>query len=256
MPVKLWMVYVVGLCLISATGCVSSIKQTVARGQGNTAYYDRRDYTSAEQYYRKAAQEGDAEASYLLSRMLLDGVKVPQNIGEGMNRLGDAAARGHVRANRDMGLVYMYGKYGVEKSVPRAIPYFERAAGQGDDVSAMSLAVIYGAGIGVPKNSVQSARWFSKSRDLGLPVDSEFTDPKYIDSLKPARRNSSGPSAGMVKEVQILLNQLGYKVGRPDGVAGKKTRGAILSFQHKYGMVGNGKVTRGLLMKLRSVAGK
>ncbi len=62
----------------------------------------------------------------------------------------------------------------------------------------------------------------------------------------------------VVKQLQIALAMLGYKVGEPDGVYGEKTRKAVLAFQKKLklerdGLVG-AKTARAINKALRQQA--
>jgi len=57
---------------------------------------------------------------------------------------------------------------------------------------------------------------------------------------------------GLVKEMQLLLNQLGYEAGVADGLAGKVTRQAVQDFQVDHGLSvtgGYNKMTMGVLRK-------
>jgi localization factor PodJL len=238
------------------SGCVSSIKSTMDRSTGDAEFYTRKNYTEAVKAYRSAANNGDAESSYMLSRLLLNSKYGVQNVGEGLNRLNDAAATGHVLANRDLGIIYMSGKHGVEKSITRALPYYERAAGQNDEVSVLALAMIYGSGMGVKKNPVQAARWFAKAQELGLPIPAEMSHPDTIASLRPlpdGKKRVSAASAdskSLVREAQSLLTKLGYNPGPADGLAGKKTRQAVMSFQKKQKLPATGEINDQLVRDL------
>lgn len=57
-----------------------------------------------------------------------------------------------------------------------------------------------------------------------------------------------------IKEIQALLNRLGYKVGTPDGVAGRQTRAGIKSFQRKSAIPADGYADIELLERLRTAA--
>jgi len=56
-------------------------------------------------------------------------------------------------------------------------------------------------------------------------------------------------------ELQTLLNQLGFNVGKPDGLIGAGTRAAIRSYQLKNSLPADGFATVELLTRLRSDAG-
>lgn len=60
---------------------------------------------------------------------------------------------------------------------------------------------------------------------------------------------NSGPrsielTSSQVAEAQRLLNELGYDTGKPDGVAGGRTRDAIRQYQRDHGMKPTGNLTR------------
>ena len=239
-------------------GCVSSIKSSMDKSKGDSAFYTSKNYSDAAIAYKNAANNGDIESSYMLSRILLNKQYGMENIGEGLNRLNEAAAAGHVLANRDLGLIYMSGKHGLEKSVPRSLPYFEMAAAKNDDVSVLALAMIYGSGMGVEKNSVQAARWFAKGQELGLPIPAEMSNPDAISSLRPLPENTqkvgTAPldSKNLIQEAQSMLTKLGYNPGPADGVAGKKTRQAVRDFQKKRKLTVTGEINEQLLHDLES----
>ena len=238
------------------SGCVSTIKSTMDRSTGDAEFYTRKNYNEAANDYRSAANNGDAESAYMLSRILLNRKYGMQNIGEGLNRLNEAAATGHVLANRDLGIIYMSGQHGVEKSIARALPYYERAAGQNDEVSVLALAMIYGSGMGVKKNPVQAARWFAKAKELGLPIPPEMSHPDTIASLRPlpdGKKRTGAASAenkSLVREAQSLLTQLGYNPGPADGLPGKKTRQAVMNFQKKQKLPVTGEINGQLVREL------
>lgn len=67
------------------------------------------------------------------------------------------------------------------------------------------------------------------------------------------------PQPGMVSDVhgvcaaQRALNDLGFGVGKPDGIAGPATRRAIIAFQKSKGLAEDGRLTTALLDKLKSL---
>jgi peptidoglycan hydrolase-like protein with peptidoglycan-binding domain len=75
----------------------------------------------------------------------------------------------------------------------------------------------------------------------GAPVQSSSTPA-------PSRRT---PDA-TVLVIQRKLNELGYDVGTPDGLMGRKTRSAIIEFQQNRGLPATGKADQTLLRQLES----
>lgn len=72
-------------------------------------------------------------------------------------------------------------------------------------------------------------------------------------STPKAAATSSKPSydRAMVRETQALLTELGYKPGPVDGAYGRKTGGAISTYQRDKGKTVNGKPSQALLTDLR-----
>lgn len=55
-----------------------------------------------------------------------------------------------------------------------------------------------------------------------------------------SRTLTSGSFGGDVVELQRRLTSLGYDVGKPDGIFGPRTRGALVKFQRDFGLVPDG----------------
>lgn len=55
----------------------------------------------------------------------------------------------------------------------------------------------------------------------------------------------------LVKEIQILLNELGFNVGAPDGIPGSRTKNAIKKFEKDNGYETTGQISVSLLAKLK-----
>ena len=55
-------------------------------------------------------------------------------------------------------------------------------------------------------------------------------------------------------QTQEALLALGYEIGDIDGVIGSRTRAAVKSFQKSQGLSADGKLSPGLLEKMKAVA--
>ena len=96
-------------------------------------------------------------------------------------------------------------------------------------------------------DSRRALRRFQASR--GMPADgyaSEFT----LDALRRAASGNEGVNAEQVRLIQLRLNERGYDVGAADGVAGPRTRAAILAFQRAAGQPASGQPSVALLQAL------
>ena len=58
-----------------------------------------------------------------------------------------------------------------------------------------------------------------------------------------------------IKDMQRLLNELGYGTGTPDGIMGPNTRAGLRAFQNANGLTADGYPTHELLRRIRAAAG-
>ena len=77
-----------------------------------------------------------------------------------------------------------------------------------------------------------------------------------INGLHQKATNRGSPkSSPLVHKVQSLLNELGYNPGPVDGIMGKKTRNAIMSFEADVGLPPSGQPTHELVKLLKQETG-
>ena len=119
--------------------------------------------------------------------------------------------------------------------------------------------VIVGAMMDAYNNMVKAVRNYSPQAAAGpgghgtggkLTVDGATTPA--VASAPPA---AAGPDRATIKEMQGLLNKLGFNVGTPDGIPGKKTINAVTSFQKVSGLPVTGKLDTATIARLRKVGG-
>ena len=80
---------------------------------------------------KAAAEQGTAEAQYLLGVMYEKGRGVQQDYAKARKWWGKAAAQGYAEAQCDLGSMYAEGR-GVLPDYTMAREWFEKAAAQGD----------------------------------------------------------------------------------------------------------------------------
>jgi membrane-bound lytic murein transglycosylase B len=97
--------------------------------------------------------------------------------------------------------------------------------------------------------------------DRGLPADG-FPTAALLDQLRQRAGVAVEPPAppraldrAGIRELQRLLNRLGYSAGRADGRIGARTRNAIRAFERAQGMEPNGRATTNVLDAARAAAG-
>ena len=118
------------------------------------------DYITAANWYRKAAEQGLADAQFNLGFMYYKGKGVPQNFAEAAKWYRKAAEQGYADAQVSLGLMYHDGE-GVPQNFAEAAKWYRKAAEQGYADAQVLLGVMYYKGEGVPQDYMQSYIWLS-----------------------------------------------------------------------------------------------
>ena len=114
---------------------------------------------------RARADGGDAQAGYILGRVLLR--REHSRAPEALAALLRAAEAGHVAAAFQAGTLLYHG-WGVPQDVPRALALLETAARAESADAARFLALAYdGLGENVPKDPEVAMRWWNEAARLG-----------------------------------------------------------------------------------------
>ena len=82
--------------------------------------------------YRKAAEDNDIKAQYLLARCYFNGYGVEKNLPEALKWYKKAADKNYPRAQFVLGECYYKG-YGVSQNIDQAVKLYQKAAEQGDE---------------------------------------------------------------------------------------------------------------------------
>ena len=130
--------------------------------------YESEDFAQALEILLPLAEEGIADAQFLLGLMHANGQGVEQNFyraGQFYRRAGD---QGHAGAQVNLGSLFenCYGN-GPCNSV-EAANWYRRAADQGDAVAQYNLGVMYRTGVGVVENEWTSKTLFRKAAEQGF----------------------------------------------------------------------------------------
>jgi hypothetical protein len=89
-----------------------------------------KDEPLAVSWYRKAAEQGNTKAQYLLARMYFEGRGVAQDDAEAFEWYRKAAEQDNVGAEYALGRMYDYGR-GTEKDGAKAVEWYQKAVAQG-----------------------------------------------------------------------------------------------------------------------------
>jgi TPR repeat protein len=98
------------------------------------------DYAEALRWYRKAAEQGDANRQDGLASMYSHGRGVPQDYAEAVRWYRKAADHGYAKAQYNLGNMYYYGR-GVPPDRAEAERWYHKAADQGDEYVQRALGL-------------------------------------------------------------------------------------------------------------------
>ena len=105
----------------------------------------------------------------------------------------------------------------------------------------------------------RAVRGFQVANNLpadGFPTASLLNDVRARAGVAvEAPRTPRGLQAAGIRELQRLLNRLGYNAGSADGRIGERTRAAIRAFERAQGMEVRGRATDVVLERARAAAG-
>lgn len=118
------------------------------------------DHTAAREYFAEAFDEGDAEAGFLLARMLEGGLGGAVDEQAALALYRKTAEESFAPALNRMGLIYWRGEAGFERDPDMAASFFQYAAVQGDANAAFNLGKCYLEGEGVEKDPARAANLF------------------------------------------------------------------------------------------------
>ena len=241
------------------------------------------DYKAAATWYERAAAQGFAPAEYRLGSLYESGNGVTKDLNNARLWYERAAEAGNRMSMHNLAALYAGGQLGKQQ-FDAAAKWFEEAAARGLTDSQFNLGMLNARGLGVPQDLSASYKWFSiaalsgdkdsaKARDdiaRSLGADKVAAVQAEVAAFKPVAidlaanfapigtwSKSFDPgetiaSRDIVANVQKALSKLGYDIGTPDGVAGKKTAEAIKSFEAATGMSQVGQINPRLLEVLGS----
>jgi TPR repeat protein len=116
---------------------------------------------------QRAANQGVAEAQYILGSMYAQGRGAPQDYAEAAHWYRKAANQGLAEAQSSLASLYDSG-HGIPQDYAEAMRWYRKAADQGDAGGQVLLGGMYDQGHGVPQDHAEAAHWFRKAAEQGL----------------------------------------------------------------------------------------
>lgn len=176
------------------------------------------DYAKAAEWYRKAAEQGAAEAQYHLGVLYYEGDGVEQNYTKTAEWYRKAADQGDDEAQNNLGVMYECGE-GVKQSYQRAIVWYRKAADQGNAIAQNNLGELYRNGQGVNQDYAKAMELYlaaaeqdyvdaqynlGEMYELGQGVEQDYT--KAAEWYKKAADQGDEDSQAKLKQIQSEKN--------------------------------------------------
>ena len=173
-------------CLV-ASSCADLPKGDGATNSGNPP--------RALNEWRSLAEQGFAEAQFILGRMYAEGQDVAQDYPEAVRWFRRAADQGDPRAQFSLGVFYDNGQ-GVPKDYAEAARWYRRAAEQGNPRAQNNLGLMYELGHSMAEDYIQAHVWFSLAATQGLAA-----------AVKNRNRLEKKMTLAQILEAQILARE-------------------------------------------------
>ena len=151
------------LLLLALAGALPAAAQTF---EDAAAAYKRDDYTTAFLGFRSLAEQGDADAQFILGLMYRIGEGVPEDDAEAARWIRRAAEQGDADAQFALGRMYRIGE-GVLQDDAEAVRWYRRAAAQGNASAQFNLGFMYDNGKGVLQDDAEAVRWYRRAAAQG-----------------------------------------------------------------------------------------
>ena len=135
------------ISVLRAVSAVGYPTDPVEQFKLGSRYYNgdgvAQDYSQAVYWYRKAAEQGDAEAQYNMGVCYENGQGVDKDYAQAVCWYRLAAEQGLADAQFNLGVCYYKG-LGTSKDKAQAIYWFEKVAGQGGENAKTALDEVKG----------------------------------------------------------------------------------------------------------------
>lgn len=177
--------------------------------------YEQRDsFTNAVRWYRKSAEQGNADAQFKLGWLHTTGQGVARDYASAARWFQQAAEKNMVAAQYNLAVCWEKG-YGVKTNYTQALEWYRKAAGQGEDYAQKAVGVFYEKGRGVPVDLVEAYKWYQTAARRGNPDALKLRD-RLQPRLTPEQR-----AEGDRRSAQYAASLPGAGISPPPGASSK-----------------------------------
>lgn len=154
---------------------------------GDAAWGVQPDYKKAFSLLHRAWCDDVFDAGYALSTMYYKGLGVDKDLSKVRSFVLKSGENGYIKSQRTLGLAYKGDvlQSVFDKDIEKSIFWFEKAAINGDQLSAANLSVIYG-GDGVLHDEKKSFEWKKRA------ASAKYGNSRFVQFLKLAEFYEKG----------------------------------------------------------------
>jgi Sel1 repeat len=127
---------------------------------------ERGDYLGALYFWRPRAEQGDAEAQFMMGWLSQYGLGLEQNFADALRWYQKAADQNFALAQANIGVMYDVGM-GVDQDQHQAGLWYQKAADQGNATAQFNLGWLYQTGAGVAQNFSTAAHLYEQAARQG-----------------------------------------------------------------------------------------
>ena len=123
------------------------------------------DQVEAEKWFRKAAEQGHADGQYNLARCYHYGKGIAEDYDEALKWYRKAAEQGNVYSQYELGWHYQH--LAEKPDLEEAVKWYRKAAEQGNSRAQYELGYCYIKGKGVAQDRNEAIKWYRKAAAQG-----------------------------------------------------------------------------------------
>ncbi|KAG0048177.1 hypothetical protein BGZ90_007699, partial [Linnemannia elongata] len=165
-------------------------------------------------WYRRAAEQGNADGQYRVGVMLSRGLGVPQNQELAVGWYKKAAEGGSSDAQNDLGAIYKAGLGdSVTQDFTTALKWFVKSAEQGNPKGQTSLGLMYKDGHGTTQDYSKSMEWFMKAANGYDYAEAQVGVGMLYEGGSGIRQNYLTAMKWYVKAAEQGYDDAQFKIG-------------------------------------------
>lgn len=158
----------------------------------------REDFVEAARLFKRAAEQGHAEAQLYLGLLYKEGKGLPKNDNKSANSFRKAAEQGSAEAQFNLGLMYYMGR-DLPQDYAESVKWYRLAAKQGNAYAQANLGHMYAQGLGVPNDDVRAHVWMYLASTSDDQVVAEA-------ALEPMKLLAAGMSPQQISDAQKMAS--------------------------------------------------